>query len=254
VSRNTALGFAQFEPPIRSDRQQSIELAPTEVDLWAYSLAGDAAYVDAWSWMLSREEMEHADGFFHDTDRGDYIVAHGVLRLLLAQYCGLRPNELAFGREANEKPFVVNREAIDAEVTFNLAHSHGRALLAIARNRMVGVDLEHDRDDFDPLILARHFFFRSELAAILASPPHLQRDVFFRHWVAKESVLKAQGVGLSLPLDAFWVTFETDDKFARVQSLDPAPLAADWFIRMLTLDARWHGAVTSNGEGWELRL
>ena len=103
-----------------------------------------------------------------------------------------------------------------------------------------------------PLPIAQRYFFGAELAAILAAPEVLRRDAFFRHWVAKESVLKAQGVGLTFPLDRFGVAFDSNDTVARVQSQDPAALAADWFVRILPLEAGWHGAVSARGEGWRV--
>jgi 4'-phosphopantetheinyl transferase len=254
VSPSTQLRFDQVDPSASARREPPIEVAPTDVDVWGYALGASAANVETWLSSLSREERERADRFVRSADRSDYIVAHGVLRALLSRYCGLPPDELAFGRIANDKPLLTNREAVDRGVTFNLAHSHGRALLAVGGHRAVGVDLEQERDDFDPLTLARHFFFGSELAAILAAPTHRQCDAFFRHWVAKESVLKAQGIGLSFPLDAFGVAFEAHGEVARVHSLNCARLSSEWRIRMLTLESGWHGAVSASGEAWEARI
>jgi len=190
----------------------------------------------------------------HSEDRGRWIVARGVLRQVLARYTGDDPGAMAFARGASGKPVIARAGGIREPITFNLAHSHGRALLAVANDRAIGVDLEKNRDDFDPLPLARQFFFRDELTAILAAPAELRRDAFFRHWVAKESVLKAEGVGLSFPLDGFCVTFGSEATGARVQSRDRAGLASQWFVRMLPMEAGWHGAVASRGEDWKLRF
>jgi 4'-phosphopantetheinyl transferase len=254
VSLSTQLRFDPVDPSATMSGVPPIEVAPTDVDVWAYALGASAAHVEAWLTLLSREERERADRFVRTSDRSDYIVAHGVLRALLSRYCGLPPDELAFGRIANDKPMLTNPEAVDRGVSFNLAHSHGRALLAVGGQRVVGVDLEQERDDFDPLTLARHFFFGSELAAILAAPTHRQCDAFFRHWVAKESVLKAQGIGLSFPLDAFGVEFDEDGRLASVRSLDSTRLSSEWRVRMLALESGWHGAVSARGEGWKVRF
>src|SRR5262249_38684238 len=106
--------------------------------------------------------------------------------------------------------------------------------------------------DFDPLPIARHFFFGAELAAIESAPADAQREAFFRHWVAKEAVLKANGAGLSLALDSFGVTFDSDGSIAQVHSTDAAALDETLVIRMLPLEARWHGAVAASGDGWTL--
>jgi 4'-phosphopantetheinyl transferase len=223
-----------------------------DVHVWAYSIDEPDAIVEEWGRLLARDEANRADRFVRGVDRGRWIVAHGVLRHLLARYCGCDPRALAFDRGAAGKPALARHGDVGGSITFNLAHSHGRALLAVGSGIGVGVDLEQGRADFDPLPIARRYFFGAELAAILAAPENLRRDAFFRHWVAKESVLKAQGVGLSFPLDRFGVTFDSNGTVARVQSQDPATLGAYWFVRMLPLEAGWHGAVTARGESWRV--
>ena len=127
-------------------------------------------------------------------------------------------------------------------------------MLAVAANRPIGIDLEEARGDFDPMPLARQYFFEREVEAIALAPAVHRRDAFFRHWVAKESVLKAQGVGLSFPLDHFSVTFDANDTYARVQSQDLQSLDPDWFVRLLAPEAGWHAAIAARGEDWDVRI
>ena len=249
-----ALRFARFDPVFRGAPRVKNAIGRAEVHVWAYLIDEPDSIVEAWSNFLSRDEKLRADRFVHSADRGRWIVAHGALRHVLARYCGDDPGALAFACGESGKPFIARAGGLREPITFNLAHSRGRALLAVANDRAIGVDLETNRDDFDPLPLARQFFFRDELTAILEAPVEFRRDAFFRHWVAKESVLKAEGVGLSFPLDSFCVTFGSETSGARVQSRDPARLASQWFVRMLPMEAGWHGAVASSGEDWKLRF
>jgi 4'-phosphopantetheinyl transferase len=204
--------------------------------------------------VLSDDERRRADRFLHKSDGARWTVARGALRHLLSRYCGVPPRAIAFDQGAAGKPSIAAAAYPHRAVNFNLAHSHGRAMLAVAANRPVGIDLEQLRGDFDPMPLARHYFFEREFEAIATIPVVDQRDAFFRHWVAKESVLKAQGVGLSIPLDRFFVTFDTDKTFARVYSLDLQKLDSDWFVRLLALQEGWHAAITAHGEDWDLRI
>jgi 4'-phosphopantetheinyl transferase len=246
------LRFARVEPraAVSGGRRIAIELS--EVQVWAYRLDEPEDVVDAWSPVLSRDESLRADRFVRREDRGRWIVARGILRHLLGGYCGIDPVDVAFEYGAAGKPGVA--ASVPASVAFNMAHSHDRALVAVTRGAPVGIDLEQQRDHFDPLPLAHRFFHGAELDAIHAAPVDRQRDAFFRHWVAKEAVLKAQGVGLSFPLDRFCVTFEGEGAIARVQTRDPSTLSPDWIVRMLPLEVGWHGAVAAGGEGWTVRL
>ncbi|MFN0301308.1 MAG: 4'-phosphopantetheinyl transferase family protein [Burkholderiales bacterium] len=119
----------------------------------------------------------------------------------------------------------------------------------------VGIDLEFARSDFDGLDIAKRYFFGSELADIRSGPPDERRKAFFRYWVAKEAVLKGQGVGLGFPLDQFLVSFtDAQQQEATVRSMDARRLGEDWFVRMLPSDPAWPAAVTARGTAWSVQL
>ena len=245
------LAFARIEPTAHSE---PIALAAADVHVWAFALDASEAMVEAWGTLLSADEKLRADRFVFRRDRNRWIVARGVLRHLLGRYCGVDPGGIVFQYASAGKPSIARTGTHDAAVAFNLAHSRDRALLAVARNREIGADLECVRDDLDPLPIARQFFFGAELTAIEAAAPASRREAFFRHWVAKEAVLKANGAGLSLALDSFGVTFDSDGSTARLRSADAAALDETLFIRVLPLAAGWHGAVAASGDGWTLRF
>jgi 4'-phosphopantetheinyl transferase len=75
-----------------------------------------------------------------------------------------------------------------------------------------------------------------------------------RYWVAKEAVLKAQGVGLGFPLDRFRIDFLPDGHAARLESLDPVALSPHWTVRMLPCESGWLGAIAALGTDWGVRL
>jgi 4'-phosphopantetheinyl transferase len=250
--QRTGVRFARFDVRTAAAGAERIAIAGSAVHVWAYALDDTDANVDAWSRLLSSDETVRAGRFVRREDRARWVVARGILRHLLGRYCGVEPVDVAFEYGVAGKPAVA--ASAPASVAFNMAHSHDRALLAVTAGAPVGIDLEQRRDHFDPLPLAHRFFHGAELDAILAAPADRQRDAFFRHWVAKESVLKAQGVGLSFPLERFCVTFEGEGTVARVRSRDPATLSPDWVVRMLPLETGWHGAVALGGEGWAMRL
>jgi 4'-phosphopantetheinyl transferase len=245
------LAFTRFDAATST---VPIAIAAGDLHVWGFALDESEATVEAWRKLLSADERLRADRFVFRRDRNRWIVGRGVLRNLLARYCGIDAAAIAFHYASAGKPSLACGTARGELVAFNLAHSHDRALLAVAGGREIGVDLERARDDFDPLLIAQRFFFGAELEAIEATAPALQRDAFFRHWVAKEAVLKANGAGLSLALDSFGVTFDSDGLAARVHASDPAVLDQALVVRMLPLAAGWHGAVAASGDGWMLRF
>ncbi len=227
--------------------------APTALDessvhLWAWSVDDDPSLcARAWA-VLDNDERVRAARFVAARHRVRFAVMHAVVRHVLAGYLGACAAELRFAREAGGKPLV--REAAAAGLHFNLSHSGERAVLAVARSP-VGADVEHQRPGRNVRGLAGRYFHRSERAAIEAASDARRAAVFFRYWVAKEAVLKAQGTGLALPLAAFEVVFDADEDRARVVPHDRR-LAGDWTVQLGMLGAAWPVAVAAAGRGWSV--
>ena len=129
---------------------------------------------------------------------------------------GLPPaGPFALGEQG--KPYLPDRP----DVHFSLSHS-GTWVLCALSDAELGCDVEGPRR-FDPA-LARHFFHPDETAWLFSLPPREQDAAFLRLWTLKESYLKAVGLGLSLPLDAFRILPEGGD-FALTLQEDARPWA-----------------------------
>jgi 4'-phosphopantetheinyl transferase len=128
------------------------------------------------------EEMERAARFRVPALRRRYLRAHAALRAILGSVTAA-PLEFAFHEKG--KPYL----RVAPEIRFNLAHSGEMALVAVARNAEVGVDIERVRGLPAYAEIARRYF-PPEYAA-----PSSVRD-FFRHWTRFEALLKAHGAGL----------------------------------------------------------
>ncbi len=91
-----------------------------------------------------------------------------------------------------------NRPYLDSGADFNISHAGEMVVCAIADNGQVGIDIEAAK----PLdILAFQSLFNpEEWQHILDAPDRLLQ--FYQYWALKESVVKADGRGLSVPLKA----------------------------------------------------
>ena len=86
---------------------------------------------------------------------------------------------------------------------FNCSHSDEMALISLARETPVGIDIENMERRLDREGIARRWFTEQEQAAwTLARQSSL---AFFKIWTRKEAVLKAHGGGLAAGLDKFSV-------------------------------------------------
>jgi len=201
---------------------------------------------------LASDERDRAARFHFDRDRDRYIAARGTLRRLLARYTGVAPAELAFQYGPQGKPALVVPSAAKM-LEFNVAHSGDLALLAFARERSIGVDVEFLRDVPDALAIARGHFTLAETRLLEAAKGSGRRDAFFRLWTRKESVIKAIGTGLSMPLTEFDVGSAAAANAWQLVRVPSRP-GATWAVRDLAPADGYRGAVTVEGPPGDLLL
>jgi 4'-phosphopantetheinyl transferase len=160
--------------------------------------------VDAFGASLSRAERERAAAFRFERHRAAYVVAHGVLREVVARYLETDAAAVEFDVTDAGRPFVApnGKSSID----FNLSHAGDAVVVAVARDQKVGVDVEEISVDIDHVSLARRFFAPGEIDQIGAADAEAASTGFFECWTKKEAIVKAVGRGLSMPLASFCVS------------------------------------------------
>lgn len=176
--------------------QNPISLEPHAIHLWGIELQGSLRGMDQCMGWLDEAERHRAARLVREQDRHHYVLAHGGLRAILSRYLGVSPCMVPLGRTEAGKPFVRRDAHAHFTITFNLSHSHDRALIAVSKAQEVGVDLESVRSNVDLMKLSERYFAPSEHTVIMQATEEQRSIMFFRYWVAKEAVLKAQGIGL----------------------------------------------------------
>ena len=116
------------------------------------------------------------------------------VRATLGAALAVQPAALPITRDAHGKPRLGGALC---DWHFNLSHSGGWALLALAHGVAVGVDLELPRPRQRFMALAQRHFSAGEVAALWACPEPERLHMFYALWTAKEAVLKAAGVGIA---------------------------------------------------------
>ncbi|HYO62505.1 MAG TPA: 4'-phosphopantetheinyl transferase superfamily protein [Pyrinomonadaceae bacterium] len=227
------------------------ELPRDEVHVWRAPLDAREADATAWRELLAPEERARADRFHFPKDRLHFTVARGLLRRLVGLYTGLAPALLRFTYNDYGKPSLDMGAADD--LRFNVSHSKGLALYAFARGREVGVDVEFLKAEFGGEGIAARFFSPAEVAALRALPEADQTRAFFDCWTRKEAYIKAQGQGLSLPLDGFDVSLAPGEGCALLATRHDPAQAARWSLRALAPAPSYAAALAVEGHGWRLR-
>jgi 4'-phosphopantetheinyl transferase len=199
--------------------------------------------------VLSDDELERAARFHFEEDARRFIVARGSVRSILGAYTQSKAEDLLFFYSAQGKP-TLHRPVSD--IRFNVSHSRDLALLAIARGRDLGVDVEWKKEDIEVEKLVERFFSIQESRSLLSQAPEKKIAAFFRGWTCKEAFLKAQGMGLSRSLNSFDVDMNVGQP-ARLLATRPDATEADrWFLRELEVAEQYAAAVAVAGPIGEL--
>jgi phosphopantetheinyl transferase len=198
-------------------------LSGDDIELWTVDL-------DDWASDTDRLHLSPADRDAVDNLR-DPVAAQRLAarrlasRQIVARSLGLRSEAIVIrrrcrrcGSDDHGRPYVDGWP-----ISFSISASSNRCAVAVSRHE-VGLDLEVVSDDVATQWKA---LTGPERAAVDALPVDRQVEAFLRLWTAKESVLKAEGLGLGA---------------------DPATIDTGHILET------GEGTVRGHGRGWEVRL
>lgn len=174
-----------------------IDLPADEVHLWQSPLAGEGDLAG-----LPPEERTRAERLRLPAVRARFVRSRSLLRTILAAYTGHDPSELRFGVRGQGKPVLAGPVS---SIRFNLSRTDAQWLLAVARGREVGVDVERVDRAVDVDAVAARLFSARERATLRGLDGERKVRAFFRVWACREATVKAMGEGMFSHSDRFEV-------------------------------------------------
>lgn len=187
--------------------EMSDDLPDGTIHVWSWQNHPPHEPLDADMSCLSEKEVERCLRFRFQRDRISFATSHRNTRLILANYLGTPPSDLPISHEEGGKPCL--HGAGTEHLQFNITHCKDIGMLAVACNMEVGIDVEQPRR-VEPEVAERYFSV-SELHQLSLLDEGEYLSGFLRCWTRKEALLKAEGVGLRTPLDAFDVSISRDN-------------------------------------------
>ncbi len=229
---------------------RSLCLGPADVHVWRAALADEAPDMQQLWPLLAPDEKARAQRFHFQRDGARFLMARGILRIILSRYLNQEPQALRFTYGRYGKP-ALESAGTDA-LRFNLSHSDGLALYAVTRNRELGIDVERVRSERAEKQIAERFFSPREVAALRMLPRSVQTEAFFNCWTRKEAYIKATGHGVSSALHRFSVSLAPGETAALLQTLDDEGEASRWSLCALNAGTGYAGALAVEGHAWLL--
>ena len=228
----------------------TLSLKPEVVHIWRACLDQNSSYVNTIFQTLSSDERQKAESYRFDDDRNRFVVTRGTLRKILGEYLNSDPEQIRFSYTRYGKPFL-NLEG--NPIRFNVTHSHGLALFAVAREREVGIDVEFIDKDFPIAKTAQRVFSPTKCTELQKLEPDLQAASFFQGWALKEAYLKAIGTGFSNPGSHYTgreipAAPDCSHGTARLEN------GRDWTFATLAVDSNYKAALAVEGKIGDIRF
>lgn len=237
---------------LETDARGALTIDTCDVHVWDARVSAFAECESDLYATLADAELQRADRFRFARDRTQYVVAHGLVRTLLGRYLGRPASRLRFSVGPYGKP-ALDELATRPTLEYNLSHSGDIVLIAVARGRAVGVDVERWADHIVYDELAEYCFSSAERDELRTTPNHDKAAAFFAGWTRKEAYIKATGVGVTLGLDYFDVSLAPGAAAALLADRRPSAVAEHWSMRDIEVRPGYSAAIIAAGHNWQLR-
>jgi 4'-phosphopantetheinyl transferase len=152
--------------------------------------------------LLDDDERRRVEALRRPQLRRRFVAAHGAVRVIVGEYLGAAPEHIRWRTGRHGKPELAG--AVTGRQV-NLSHSDDLAVVAVAEQRPVGVDIQRLPPSLDVVRMAARFYPEPETRFVAsARTPAAQADRFVRLWARKEACVKAAGgrlmEGMPLPV------------------------------------------------------
>lgn len=178
------------------------------------------------------QEQQEAGRYVHIEDAARHLAGRALARRLLRAAFG-QDSAAEFARSPYGKPFCPGVSA-----DFSISHSGSMVWVALCRCASVGIDVERIRPLPDAAELTSQLH-PQEQKDLLSLPPAELQTAFYRCWTRKEAVIKAVGMGLSMPLQSF--------------SVHTGPQESGWIASFTANPAQGTATMLDEGGQWTSR-
>lgn len=188
---NTPVIFEETLTVIWKNAKPTEIIGDDHIDIWRVTIPSYLVHVPELYKILADEELIKSASFLKESDSIRYIIGRSMLRILLARYLDMDPQEINFSPGLNKKPMLntPGKSILD----FNIGHSGDFILIAVARTP-VGIDIERI-DNFPEINETMQLIFEKDEIAFTQEQASPIRT-FYKLWTRKEALLKATSRGI----------------------------------------------------------
>ncbi|WP_428817973.1 4'-phosphopantetheinyl transferase family protein (plasmid) [Clostridium butyricum] len=163
---------------------------------------------------INEERKKKIDRLKYTKNKTSSIISDILIRSIISDKLNVKNNKIQFKRTNYGKPYLDNT----LNFHFNISHSGDYVVCAIDKN-IIGIDIE-EKKDIDYESIAKNFFCNDEIEFILEGNYDERLTKFYRMWTLKESYVKANGKGLSIPLNSFSIKIDEGKEIKLIATKD----------------------------------
>jgi len=152
--------------------------------------------------LVSEKKREEISKFWFKEDRWRKLISALLLRYVVIKYLGIKDCCILLNKYG--KPSLKNYP----DFHFNISHSGNWVVIAIG-DSSIGIDIEVIKQFRDFMEIGKNYFSKMEYDVLINSHSSKKLDLFYEIWTKKESLIKAEGKGLSISLKSFSVPLDT---------------------------------------------
>jgi len=220
-----------------------------QVHVWRADLDDPAWTAPACMALVDATECERASRLLQPRHRSRFTASRAALRTVLSRYVSIdTPAALAFEIGPSGKPALAGVGA-GSEISFNLSHSAGVALVAVARACAVGIDVERERPGVRIDEIAQRQFHPDVARALLALDLSHRPAAFLRCWCALEARLKAAGTGFAAGAGMFHELGLPEPLLTTLDADGWTGVAGRWRVSALDAGAGYAAVVAVDASG-----
>ena len=185
--------------------------------------------------LIDDSQSERIMSFIDRKDAIRTLVGDLLIRSIFTEKHDMKKENIIFRRNAYGKPFIIS----NFDFHYNLSHSGDYVVCAID-DSPIGIDIEEIRN-LEHELLSRNYFSESEYNFIKNDDDYVALNNFYTIWTLKESYVKCEGDGLSIPLDSFSIEI---DKISNVKIYKNNQRLNAW-LKLFSLESDYKMAVCS---------
>lgn len=223
-----------------------LSLSPECIDVWKIDLKSEDRNIFMHAQYLTSEENARAGKYVNGKKSREFIITRSVLRNVLGHVLNENPKYLDITYTRLGMPVLTPRSGHPA-VCFNVSHSYDLALIAVALDQPVGIDIEKIRNDIDHQGLSKRFFSENEYRNIMEYQGQDRLRAFFATWTRKESIVKAMGTGIASGLKSFDVSVGPDSPPELKETRWDNDVSADWILNTIDADDDYFACLANSG-------